>query len=285
MRHPGPYDDRSVSLDIGRRRSYTTGDVVFYLVGVAGLTFALTCVWLGMRSVMDIGGYCASGGPYEVATTCPAGVDVIMTLAFPLGFLSAGLMLWKGSRLGDPYAGLVALAWPALFLSLGWNFLEYALRAPGGGGVELGWLIPGVIFIIMGGVPLLGWIGARGHGHVVPGVAATRTPIELNELSRAMRQVVATAGRSGGPTVDVGAAMRLAGSKPAVAPGAGTGGGGTGSAATGGTGAEAASSTPDSLVTQLERLAALHSSGALSDEEYDTAKQALLAAASRGQLG
>ena len=85
-------------------------------------------------------------------------------------------MLWKGALLGDALHGLVALAWPALFLSLGWNFLSTPSTRPGGGGIELGWLIPGVIFVMMGGVPLLGWILARGHGHVVPGVPATRTP-------------------------------------------------------------------------------------------------------------
>ena len=53
-----------------------------------------------MRSVMDIGGSCASGGPYSIEVACPDGVDVLMLVAFPLGFLSAGLMVWKGSRLG-----------------------------------------------------------------------------------------------------------------------------------------------------------------------------------------
>ena len=33
----------------------------------------LTVLFLCMRSVMDIGGSCASGGPYEIANPCPAG--------------------------------------------------------------------------------------------------------------------------------------------------------------------------------------------------------------------
>ncbi len=140
-------------------------------MGVYGVAFALTGVWLGMRSVMDIGGSCASGGPYrDRHAVSRQGVDVLLTLGIPLGIVSAGLMVWKGSRIGAAYAGLVALAWPVLFLSLGWNFLEYGVRNPFGEGVELGWLIPGVIFVIMGGVPLLGWLAARGHGPVVPGV-------------------------------------------------------------------------------------------------------------------
>ena len=54
---------------------------------------------------------------------------------------------------------------------------------------------PGIIFVIMGGVPLLGWLAARGHGPVVPGVRSTTTPIELNELASAMRQVSLRASR------------------------------------------------------------------------------------------
>ena len=83
----------------------------------------------------------------------------------------------------------MALAWPVRFLSLGWNFLEYWVRNPFGEGVELGWLIPGIIFVVMGGVPSLAWFAARGHGPVVPGVRSTTPPIELNELASAMSQV------------------------------------------------------------------------------------------------
>ncbi len=161
------------SLPSRRRR---TADLLLYLLGVLGLSFALTGIWLGMRSVMDIGGSCASGGPYEIATPCPGGVEVLLTLGFPIGFASAGLMIWKGSRLGAGYGGLVALAWPALFLSLGWNFLEYGVRNPFGEGVELGWLIPGVIFVIMGAVPLLGWLAARGHTPLCLGFDPPRPP-------------------------------------------------------------------------------------------------------------
>ena len=49
---------------------------------------------------------------------------------------------------------LMPLAWPGLFLSLGWNFLEFAF-APPGGGFAWGWLVCGVVFVLMGGLPLL----------------------------------------------------------------------------------------------------------------------------------
>ncbi len=39
------------------------------------------------------------------------------------------------------------------------------------------------------------------------------------------------------------------------------------------------------MVDQLERLARLHASGALSEQEYEDAKLAVIGAASRGELG
>src|SRR4051794_21387719 len=47
------------------------------------------------------------------------------------------------------------LAWPALFLSLGYNFWDYGLDAPGEQGANAGWIVCGVLFVLMGGLPLL----------------------------------------------------------------------------------------------------------------------------------
>jgi hypothetical protein len=228
---------------------------VLYLVGVAGLAFAIASVWLGMRAVMNIGGYCASGGPYEIDVQCPDGIDVIMFLAFPLGFISAGLMVWAGGRLHGAWAGLVGLAWPALFLSLGYNFLEYGLRPPDGSSdIVWGWLIPGIIFIVMGAVPLIGVFATGGdHTMVVPGLGAQPTPRDMKQLRRNMLEASKLAASSTGtppPPVTV---------DRAEAP-----------TASGG------------LVDQLERLATLRDSGRINDDEYDQAKRALLAAAASG---
>jgi hypothetical protein len=129
-------------------------DVATYLLGVAGLAASITLIFLGMRAVMDVGGFCAEGGPYVIDTHCPEGVVPVMMLAFPALFLFGGMMVWKGSRLGGYYAALPLLAWPALFLSLGWNFIEYSLPTAQHG-LELGWLMPGLMFVAMGIVPLL----------------------------------------------------------------------------------------------------------------------------------
>src|SRR3954469_2137578 len=150
---------RLVQLDYGQRRGWGIGTVGLYLLGVFGLSASLTILWLGMRAVLDVGGYCAEGGPYVIAQHCPEGTALLLPLSIFAGLGSAALMAWEGAKLGSPWAAVVGLAWPALFISLGWNFLEFAFLPPEGmDGVELGWLIPGVLFVIMGAVPLIGFL-------------------------------------------------------------------------------------------------------------------------------
>jgi hypothetical protein len=114
------------------------------------LALCLTMLFLSMRAVMEVGGSCASGGPYEIATPCPRGVGWMFPVGIMGGMASAlGLALTagKGPRLW-------LLAWPALFLSLGWNFLEYGLNPPGAAGTSPGFLVCAAVFALMGGIPL-----------------------------------------------------------------------------------------------------------------------------------
>src|SRR3712207_8355335 len=105
-------------------RGLRLGSLVGLAVAVAALSCCLTALFLAMRAVMDIGGSCASGGPYEIAQPCPDGVAAIFPLAILAGLVSAGAVAGFGGRFGLGWLAL--LAWPALFLSLGWNFLEDA---------------------------------------------------------------------------------------------------------------------------------------------------------------
>jgi hypothetical protein len=76
---------------------------------------------------------------------------------FPIA-LNAGLVFLVLYAIStSKLLNLAAFAWPALFLSLGWNFLEYGVAAPGSDGLEWGFLVPGLLFILMGGWPLR-WI-------------------------------------------------------------------------------------------------------------------------------
>jgi len=131
--------------------------IVTFLIGMGGLAFSLTILWLSMRSVMGVGGACASGGPYVPAVPCP---DVVIALT-PLSvfglFLFGGLAGWGALSLGGGWLSLIFLGWPVLFMSLGWNFLEFGFNPPGADPGELawGWLFCGVIFELMGAGPLV----------------------------------------------------------------------------------------------------------------------------------
>ena len=119
-----------------------------------------------MRAVMGVGGFCADGGPYEIRQHCPQGTAGIMVGSIWGGLLLAGIYAWAVVKHHVP--SFLGLLWPALFLSLGWNFFEFGIDPPGPpGGIVWGWLICGVVFAVMGGLPLLvvlPWL-VRGFRH------------------------------------------------------------------------------------------------------------------------
>jgi hypothetical protein len=136
-----------------------------------GFTFLLTMLFLAMRGVLDEGGMVARGGPYEIAHPAPdywwifpvSIIGMILIVFISMGMFSFGS--GTGSSVSLPFTrqgyspqghgrvSLVALFfWPAIFLSLGWNFCEYGFFS--GEGLVWGWIVCGVIFILMGGLPL-----------------------------------------------------------------------------------------------------------------------------------
>jgi hypothetical protein len=138
-----------------------------YLVGIAIGSMSITLLFLGMRAVMDVGGACADGGPYVSAQPCPTGVPPAMLAAMFGLFVAAGLIMWFGSRIGGLAAAVVAVGWPVLFIALGYNFVDYAFHSPDGEpGPVWAWLIPGLLFFLIGGAPVIvaiwGWREARG---------------------------------------------------------------------------------------------------------------------------
>ncbi len=122
------------------------------LVGIFGFTMAMTIFYQAMRGVMKLGGFVASGGPYAISHPAPDWVWV-----FPVSIFGCVIFIVfnqvNARRIGG--VNLMTLLFPIVFLSLGWNFLEFALKPPGGGGLAWGWLICAVSFALMGGVPLL----------------------------------------------------------------------------------------------------------------------------------
>jgi hypothetical protein len=135
---------------------------IWISLSLAGVACGLTLVFLSMRSVMDVGGFCAQGGPFVIETECPDNVPGLM-----VGGLLGGLVLafvYVGVAVVRRIPSFAGLLWSALFLSLGWNFLQYAFDSPADDGVVWGWLVCGVVFVLMGGLPLLAMLPATVRG-------------------------------------------------------------------------------------------------------------------------
>jgi Short C-terminal domain len=227
---------------------------IFISLGL--VSTALTMLWLGMRAVMDIGGFCAEGGPFVIEHHCPKGVAAIMPLSIWGGVIAGGVYVWQTIKHKVP--SLVWLFWPALFLSLGWNFLQYGVDPPGvATGLVWGWLVCGIVFALMGAVPLLVALPFMVRAYRRHDDDSVATPRPLAGLTP---EVV----RAATDTLSALRKLRRSGAlEQALVDGMGTVGPDT-------------TPSADDVVSRLERLDALHRSGALDDAEYQAAKQALL---------
>lgn len=125
------------------------------VIGAGGLVVAVVWAYLSMRTVMDVGGVCVSGR-YATSAACSASANLTVTAV-----LGGFACFFLYALIGLPGPRLALLVWPALFLSLGWNFIDFA-RDPRTGGSPAGvWLGCGILFWLMGGLPLIAWLASR----------------------------------------------------------------------------------------------------------------------------
>ncbi len=224
------------------------------LVGIAGVAFSLTLLSRSMRAVEKIGGFCASGGPYQIAHQCPKGVTGLLPLSIFGGLIFLALFAFCTTAGGR---SVLLLAWSALFLGLGWNFIDFGIINPNGGNVAYGQLIPGVLFIIMGAVPLV-WVVPAMYRALLgeaddSGTTGTGTP-----------WVGATGAGFNTPT-----GPSTAPAWPTTTPTVTTP---TTSTSTS-TRVSTASKPGGDVAAELEKLASLHQRGELTDTEYEEAKR------------
>jgi hypothetical protein len=235
---------------------------------------------------MEIGGACASGQTgYEIAVECPEG-----TWAVPVSIFAGmiGLGVYAGASGALPGPRWTPLAWPALFLSLGWNFWEFGLDPPpeSGMGISWGWVICGVLFVAMGGIPLVLAVVSRSArrrlfwSDAPPRVIRTRiTAAELAARNPGMRlagrtveEVFGDAPPSGGAPVVTGPVRPASSAQASPAPPPSPP---PSPPAASVVGVEVAE-VPSRLAADLERLAALRRRGDLSEDEFRSAKARLL---------
>jgi hypothetical protein len=129
-------------------------------VGWGLFVFSFTVLYQGSAALSNIGGFCASGGPYVIQTECP---DAVMW-ALPLGFVGVAVswviafVVQKGFSMP-----LVVWGWPILFVGLG---IEFFLSIPVSGAFV--GILCGTLFVIMGLAPLVFELRA-GLGRVILG--------------------------------------------------------------------------------------------------------------------
>jgi hypothetical protein len=114
--------------------------------------FCLACIYLGMREILKLGGFVASGGPYVIAHQAPGWIW-LFPVCIILMVMSILLAVFTGALSGG--SSIMVLSWSALFISLGWNFLEFGFGIGMGGGVAWGWVVCAALFIPMGAFPLV----------------------------------------------------------------------------------------------------------------------------------
>jgi hypothetical protein len=247
--------DESPEMGVGRFALKATNT----FIGVAAVVVCLTVLFYCMRAVMEIGGSCASGGPYVVARPCPKGVGWMTPVSIFAGLASLGWMIaWDHGLSGPKWA---LLAWPALFISLGYNFWDYGLDAPGEQGAVAGWIVCGVLFVLMGAVPLLA--------------------LKMREVRRTTFWADASASRQRRLGARQSARIVLETAKPTF-PGR--------SRATSPSppppppppspphAAPSGGDASTEMIGELQRLAAMHRAGELTDDEFAIAKQRVLRA-------
>ncbi|MCE7928574.1 MAG: SHOCT domain-containing protein [Dehalococcoidia bacterium] len=207
-------------------------------MSLAAVVCGITLLFLAMRSIMEIGGSCGSDGVHIPVRPCPEGVPLAAMGGIFGGVIALFVYIWATAKYGVP--AWAWLGWPALFLSLGWNFLEFGIDPPGTGELAWGWLVCGVVFVAMGGVPLVAFAKPLARA-ILPLPARPEYPYPGYQRPRKEPVVLVE------PTYDPGPP-----------------------------GDRMGSSGEASVVAALERLSELHRSGALTDEEFSAAKERVL---------
>lgn len=130
--------------DPGQGTVLPPGSVIGLFFSAAFLAGCLTLLFLAMRGVMELGGMVASGGPYAIEHPAPGWVWL-----FPVTIIAGLISAFAHAKFQHDAGGppMALLAWPALFLSLGYNFLDFGLNPPGkGAGVAWAWLVCAIMF-------------------------------------------------------------------------------------------------------------------------------------------
>ena len=128
-------------------------NTILLLLSEAGVFVCITCIYIGMRGILDMKtGFVASGGPYQIAHQAPEWIWI-----FPVSILSFFVFLGLYYAVIQKLSGvnILIFVWIFLFLSLAENFIEYSFKFIDENGINIGWLVCGIFFILLGGLPVI----------------------------------------------------------------------------------------------------------------------------------
>lgn len=122
-------------------------------LGIAAGAATITLLSMLLRAATAVGGSCADGDASLAASPCRSHTGTALLLAFACALACMFAVSWGATALGAPRP--LFLAWPALCLTLGWNFLRDGFDPPMGEEIALGYVVGGVVFLLLGAGPLL----------------------------------------------------------------------------------------------------------------------------------
>lgn len=138
-----------------RRPATPLGRIVGAAASWLLFAFCFTVLLLASWTLLSLGGYCASGGPYAIETECPG----IILLFFPVGLIGSLVAVVVSVAFAHDFAApLYAWAWPVFFGGLG---VEFLLGAFSGVSIVSNLLVA-VVSLVLGLGPLV--VGVRGGG-------------------------------------------------------------------------------------------------------------------------
>lgn len=122
--------------------------VLFTLLSLFVASAICGMLIMAALAVINVGGYCAEGGPYVIAQHCPRGSAVVLSAGIPLLFLVGFLYVMAKPLSWPPTIGWL---WPVLFVGMAIAFFIGAANAPGG----IGWvgIITGIVMLAIGLAP------------------------------------------------------------------------------------------------------------------------------------
>jgi hypothetical protein len=122
-------------------------------LGIAAGAAAITLLSMLLRSATAVGGSCADGDALLADQPCRSHTGAALLIAVACALVCLLAVSWGAAVLGAPRP--LFLAWPVLALTLGWNFLRDGFDPPMGEGIALGYVVGGVVFLLLGAGPLL----------------------------------------------------------------------------------------------------------------------------------